>query len=63
MMSAGLGARSSFLATSMTDENRVHRMSRKCWKFYVAIVREHAAIELAFAPVDCRQFGFLVPAT
>ncbi|KAJ7924185.1 hypothetical protein B0H13DRAFT_1864266 [Mycena leptocephala] len=53
MMSA-VGARSS---TAMTNENRLHRIYRKCWKFRTAIRREHAAIELAFAPVDCRQTG------
>jgi hypothetical protein len=54
-LSAGLGARSSFLATAMTDENRLHHIYRKCWKFCVAILREHAVIELAFAGVDCGQ--------
>ncbi|KAJ7894069.1 hypothetical protein B0H13DRAFT_2276551 [Mycena leptocephala] len=41
MMSAGLGARSSFLATAtqaaMTDENCLYRIYCKCWKFCVAI--------------------------
>jgi hypothetical protein len=46
MMSAGLGARSSFFTTTMTDENPFHRVFHKCWKVYVAIVHEHAVIEL-----------------
>jgi hypothetical protein len=36
----------------MRDENRLHRIYRKCWKFCVAILREHAVIELAFARAD-----------